>query len=267
MDLFIPKLLLKLQMLAFVVFVAALLGYTPDWSGILGFFLFFLTYISTYFYNDIVDLDDDRRKAVYPAKLLARGWASYSEYLFLTANLFAMGVFLATLYNPLLGVVAFLAVFLNNIRSHVRGILPRQLLLVFVEFLNFAAGWVALYGSFPNLLASAVFLEYGVLYAFGHIVYKVRKSAGSLLHRVDGIVFVTLVLLLAWPTFYVLLRHWVGVLFGIGGALLYIFPQQLRVYRGDLNDQEFINRIYWQHTILMTIVGLWFLAGALIVLP
>ena len=264
--LLVPKLVLKAQMLAFVVFTASLLGHRPDWSGILGFLLFFITYLSTYFYNDVVDAEDDRKKAVYPAKLLARGRATEREYIFLAVNLFAAGTLLATLYSPLLGAVSFLAVFLNNVRSHVRKILPRQLLLVAVEYLNFAAAWVSLYDGMPGPLASAVLLEYGILYALGHVVYKARRPTGLALRRADSSVLAVLSVLFALPALYVLFRHWAGPLFGVGGALLYVLPQQVRVSRGDLNDQSFVDRIYWQHTALMGLVGLWFLVGALIIL-
>jgi len=263
--LFVPKLVLKTHMLAFVVFVASLLRYSPDWSGVLGFFLFFLTYLSTYFYNDIVDARDDEKKAVYPAKLLARGWATQSEYLFLAANLFATGVLITTFYNPVLGAAAFLAVFLNNIRSHIREVFPRQVFLALVEYLNFVAAWISLYGGFPGILESAVLMEYCLLYALGHIVYKVRNPLKSTLQRVDSAAIAFFVALLALPTFYVISRHWAGLVFGIGGALLYAIPQQIRVGRGNLHDQTFVDRIFWQHSALMGIVGLWFLAGALII--
>jgi len=264
--LFVPKLVLKLQMLAFVVFVASLLGYSPDWSGTLGFLLFFLTYLSTYFYNDLVDAGSDRKKAVYPAKLLARGWATQSEYLFLAVNLFAAGVLITASYDLLLGAVAFLAVLLNNIRSHIREILPRQVLLILVEYLNFVAAWISLYGGFPGILESAVLMEYCLLYALGHIVYKVRNPLKSTLQRVDSAAIAFFVALLALPTFYVITRHWAGLVFGIGGALLYAIPQQIRVGRGNLHDQTFVDRIFWQHSVLMGVVGIWFLAGALIIL-
>ncbi|HIP74194.1 MAG TPA: hypothetical protein EYH14_00900 [Euryarchaeota archaeon] len=265
-SLVLPKLVLKVQMLAFVLFVAALLGHAPDWSGVLGFLFFFVTYLSTYFYNDLVDVNDDKKKAVYPAKLLARGWATQEEYLFIAVNLFAAGTLITALYNPLLGIVTFLAVFLNNVRSHVRGVLLRQLLLVIVEYLNFVAIWVSFYGRFPEMLASAVLLEYCFLYTLGHLVYKIRKPLRSVLMRPDCGVFAALSVILAVPTLYVLFRHWAGPVFGVGGALLYILPQQLRVRRGDLNDQAFVDRIFWQHSALMGITGLWYLAGALIIL-
>lgn len=265
-NLILSKLVPKFQMFAFVVFVASILGYSPDWSGVVGFLLFFTAYLSTYFYNDLVDIRDDKRKAVYPAKLLARGWATRSEYFFLSANLFALGTLLATIYDPILGAVAFLAVFLNNIRSYVRGIFLRQSLLVIVELLNFMAVWISIYGGFPSLLAFVVLLDYCLFYALGHIIYKVRRPLGEALMRPDALPFTVLAFALFFPSAYALFRHWAGFVFGMGGVLLYTVPQHLRVQGEDLNDQRLVDDVFWRHILLMGVTGLWYLAGALIVL-
>lgn len=266
-DLIIPKFVLKLQMLAFVVFIATILGNAPNLSGIVGFLLFFITYLSTYFYNDLLDLEDDKTKAVYPAKLLARGRATEKEYLFLATNLFALGVLLTALYSPLLGIVTFFAVFLNNLRSHVRSVLPRQVLLVLVEYLNFVAGWIALYSSFPGTWPSSVFLEYATLYALGHIVYKLRKQAKHALTDPVGLFFVLVAMFFAVPTLYVLSRSVIAFIFGLLGAVIYTVPQYQKTKEGDLHAQEFVDRIFWHHTAIMFLLALWFLAGALILLP
>jgi len=108
-DLLLPKILKKSQLYALAVLTGVALALSPDVRGFVGVTIFFLTYLSTYFYNDLVDLEADREKPVYPAKLLARGRMSGLEALFLATNLYAIGVLVTMFYDPILGILAFLA--------------------------------------------------------------------------------------------------------------------------------------------------------------
>lgn len=261
-DLLVPKVLKKAQLFALAVLTGVALGHTPDFLGIVGVALFFTTYLSTYFYNDIVDLDDDKNKPVYPAKLLARGEMSEAEALFLSSNLFALGVLLTMLYDPALGVLTFLAVFLNNVRSHVREVFTRQALLVLVEYTNFAAAYYAFFHVLPNLSASSVALEFASLYALGHNVYKFRDGHlwRVLTHR-KSILLTVLAFLCMVPTAVALAHNPVALVFGIISGFIYVVPQYFFVRRGDLTEQAFVDRSFWTDALLMGLIALWYVIG------
>ena len=261
-DLFFPKVLKKSQLFALAVLTGVALGLTPDIRGLLGATLFFITYLSTYFYNDLLDLEYDLKKPVYPAKLLVRGKMRASEALFLSANLFALGVFLTTIYDAVLGLIAFLAVLINNLRSHVRDVLTRQGLLVLVEFLNFSAAYYAFFHAIPDLLASSVAIEFASLYALGHNVYKFRDGRlWQVLTHKKSILLTVLAFLFMPPTVFALSRNSVALVFGVLSGFIYILPQYFLVRHGDLAEQAFVDMSFWSDAVLMGLIALWYVLG------
>jgi len=261
-DLLLPKILKKSQLYALAVLTGVALALSPDVRGFVGVTIFFLTYLSTYFYNDLVDLEADREKPVYPAKLLARGRMSGLEALFLATNLYAIGVLVTMFYDPILGILAFLAVLLNNIRSHVRDVLTRQVLLVLVEYTNFAAAYYAFFHALPGLLASSVALEFASLYALGHNIYKFRDGSvwRVLTHRKS--VFLTILsTAFAVPTVLALAHNPVALVFGVLSGFIYVLPQYFLVRHGDLTEQAFVDRSFWADALLMGLIALWYVLG------
>ncbi len=266
-DLLLPKILKKSQLFALAILTGVALALRPDLNGFVGITLFFLTYLSTYFYNDLVDLEEDRKKPVYPAKLLARGKMSEFEAFFLAGNLFAFGVLITTLYDPVLGVLAFLAVFLNNVRSHVRDVFARQALLVLVEYANFAAAFYAFFHVLPGVLASSVALEFSSLYALGHNVYKFREgSIWRVLTHKKSILLTLLAFLFMVPTVIALAHNFFALLFGVLSGFIYVVPQYFFVKRADLTEQAFVDRSFWTDAVLMGLIALWYVIGIWLVL-
>gem|GEM_PF-6930499 len=112
-----------------------------------------------------------------------------------------------------------------------RDVLTRQVLLVLVEYTNFAAAYYAFFHALPGLLASSVALEFASLYALGHNIYKFRDGSvwRVLTHRKS--VFLTIL------STYFLVRH------------------------GDLTEQAFVDRSFWADALLMGLIALWYVLG------
>jgi len=166
------KLVNKFQQIAFVLFLGTALNKIPPLISFIGILLFLLTYFSTYFYNDLMDLEDDRNTKGYISKVLLTGVASQKEFIAIGFNLALIGGVLSTIWEPLLGILGFLSVIINNLRTHVRRSEIRQILLVIVELLVFEAFWYAFYGTLIPGILLPVFVVYSSLYAGLHSIYK-----------------------------------------------------------------------------------------------
>ncbi len=168
----------KFNMVAITVFVGTYFGMLPTWSSLLGVAIFLLAYSTIYYYNDLLDYESDKTHRFMPKdKLLYHGKASFRDYLVLLGWMSVVGVSLAFLYSPLLGIFTTLAILFNHLRTHVSRRVIREMLLGVVEFLNFEAFWVALYGSVIPGLALPVFAAYSAAYALTHAIYKLRKQS------------------------------------------------------------------------------------------
>ncbi len=175
-----PKIFNKFQQVAFVVLLGTAVNNNIPLTGIIGLLLFFLGYTCTYFYNDLMDMEEDKRLTNYTTKILATGEISRETFISLAINLSFISVFLLTLWDPILGLLAVSAVLLNNLRTHQRCLTIRQLMLVAVELLNFEAFWQALYGTFIPGMFIPVFIVYSGLYAFLHMIFKnILKNSDS----------------------------------------------------------------------------------------
>ncbi len=266
-NLIVPKFMKKSQIFALALLVGVARGFAPSPAGVIGVLLFVTTYLSTYFYNDLVDLEDDRKKAVYPAKLLVRGGLTRDEAMFLGSALLGIGTLLSSACRVELGAVAVLAVLLNNLRSHIRSVPARQLLLVFVEYLNFVAAYLSFFGQFPGLLASAVAIEFAALYALGHNVYKLRKrSVLAVLFDKRSLLLTALSALLFPPTLLALVTNPFLLSVAFLSALIYAVPQYVLLRGGDLSSQNFVDRAFWLDAILMAFISLLYLFAVWVVL-
>ena len=164
-------------MVAVVIFVATYFSILPSIKGLVGLALFLFAYSSIYYYNDLLDYDTDRKRSYMPPdKLLYHGDAAPRDYVHLLAWVPVLGISSAFLYSPLLGVVTALTILMNHLRTIVKNLFLRETLLAVVEFLNFEAFWVALYGSLIPGLAIPIFGAYAFAYALSHAVYKLRSK-------------------------------------------------------------------------------------------
>ena len=167
----------KFNMLAVTVFVATYFGLVPDPVALVGLAAFLFAYSSIYYYNDLLDYNSDtKRRFMPPDKLLYHGHATREDYLHLLAWVPVIGIALCFLVSPLLGIVTVLAILLNHMRSVLKNLFLRELLLAAVELLNFEAFWIAMYGNPIPGLALPIFVTYSAAYSFCHALYKLRSQ-------------------------------------------------------------------------------------------
>ncbi len=261
------KAIRKFQQVALVIFVGTILGQVPSLLGAVGAILFFLVYLNTYFYNDLFDHEDDvKKKGVYKEKALVHGYATPRDYLVLLGNLSVLATFLATLWDPLLGFFSVVAVLLNNLRTHVRGVVPRQVLLILVELFNFEAFWNAFFGGSIPAIFIPLFIAYSAIYALGHGVYKLRKK-GTLDRIVKTrelrnlLVITAVAVAFSVPSIFLSTYHFAFLILGL---LLYTLPMYRMIEKRRLDDQRTGDLISRGHTTSMLIVSLVLLFGAIL---
>ncbi len=257
----------KLHQLAMVIFVGSILGQPPSPWGIVGSLLFFAAYLTTYFYNDLIDYEDDRRKgSVYREKALIMGYATPQEYTTLLGNLSVAAIFLATLWDPLLGFFTSAAILLNNLRTHVKGVVPRQLLLILVELFNFEAFWNAFYGGSIPFLFVPLFTAYSSIYALGHGIYRLRKMGtfNKIVQsrEIRNLLLITLAaVIFSLPVLVLSLYHFIILILGL---VVYTLPMLRIVTKVDIGRQEGMNHVDTGHHRAITAVAIVLLLGALI---
>ena len=263
----LAKLLRKFHQVALTIFVGTILGQIPSPWGIIGFTLFFLSYLNTYIYNDLMDYEDDRSKgSVYKEKILARGYASKKEFIVLLGNLSILSIFLTTLWDPLLGFFTVSAILLNNLRTHVKDLLARQVLLMFVELFNFEAFWNAFFGGSIPAIFILLFVAYASLYALGHGIYRMRKK-GTLTkimrtRELRNLLILSVVsIIFSLPALFISTYHFAFLVLGL---LIYILPMLRVAEHGRLDDQRSMEKVTINHTLTVTLVGIVLLAGALL---
>lgn len=163
-------------MIAVTVFVATYFGLVPGIASLIGLAAFLLAYSSIYYYNDLLDYESDKKRAFMPPeKLLYHGRASQRDYIHLLAWTPVVGLALCFLISPILGVVVTLAILLNHVRTVVKNLFLRELLLGVVELLNFEAFWISMYGTLVPGMALPIFVTYSAMYALFHALYKLRS--------------------------------------------------------------------------------------------
>jgi len=167
----------KFNMLAVTVFVATYFGLVPGPQAVIGLLAFLLAYSSIYYYNDLLDYSADVKRRFMPSdKLLYHGHASKRDYIHLLAWTSVLGTALCFLVSPLLGIITVLAVLLNHLRTVVKNLFVRELILGAVELLNFEAFWVALFGDLIPGMALPIFVTYSAAYSLFHAFYKLRTK-------------------------------------------------------------------------------------------
>ncbi len=263
----LSKLIRKFHQVAMVIFVGTVLGQIPTPIGIIGTILFFLAYLSTYLYNDLIDYEDDKtKKSVYREKALVLGYATPRDFLILLGNATVIFTFLVTLWDPMLGFFTVISILLNNLRTHVVDTTKRQILLILVELFNFEAIWQAFFGAPIPAVFIPLFIAYSSIYAFGHGVYRMRK-AGTFDNIVKTrelrnlFVISVLALLFSLPALFLSVYHFAFLVIGL---VVYALPMLRIVTSVELNKQEGMNKIDENHHKALTVVGLVLLLGAVL---
>ncbi len=263
-DFLLSKVERKFHQVAITIFIGTMLGALPSLDGIVGVTLFFLAYLSTYFYNDLLDYEKDRKRATYAEKILARGHATPREFIVLLGNISVLSVFLATLWDPLLGLYTVLAILLNNLRTHIEGTLARQILLILVELMNFEAFWVSFFGSPVPALFIPLFITYSAIYALGHAVYKEKAEVKDIVRneKLRNLAVLTVIgAIVSLPVLMLSLVHFLLLLFGL---LLYIVPMMYTVSRVGVKDERGIDIVHRRHRLLLLIIGIVLVGGSIL---
>ncbi len=263
----LSKIIRKFHQIAMTIFVGTILGQIPSPIGIVGVLLFFLVYFTTYFYNDLIDLEDDKKKgSVYREKALVLGYASEKEFLIILGNLTIISTFLITLWDPLLAFFSILAVLLNNLRTHVKDTFKRQVLLILVELFNFEAFWAAFFGGPIPTIFVPLFIAYSSIYAFGHGIYRMRKKGklDSIMKSREmiklGIVVVG-ALIASIPALFLSSYHFAFLVLGL---LIYALPMLNVVMNVNMGEQKGMNKVDEAHHRMIFFVGVTLFTGAML---
>lgn|GEM_PF-5208958 len=257
-DFWAPLLKRKFNMIAIAIFVGTYFRLLPSWGSLFGIFAFLLAYTTIYYYNDLLDYERDIEHRFMPRdKLLYHGKANFCDYIVLLGWIPVVGVSLAFLYSPLLGIFTAFAILANHIRTHISQRLPRELLLGMVEFLNFEAFWIALYGTVIPGLAVPVFVAYSAAYALNHAVYKMRKQSLRRVLRQPWVYAMFLAFLVA-AAFSIPLAasstlHLVAL---ITASVIYFGLVGVEALRYAENPEEGMSRIVKAHEVGVLLSGL-----------
>lgn len=266
-DYLLSKFMRKFHQIVLVIFVGSILGGFPNpVHGIVGSVLFLLGYLSTYLYNDIMDYEEDRAGPVYREKILVRGKATLKEFIILLGFLTPTTIFLATLWDPLLGFFTLLAVLTNNVRTHMRRVVKRQVALMLVEFFNFEAFWQAFYGSPIPAIFTPFFVAYSAIYAVSHGVYKLRAQGElkKVLHTREMRVMMFIALaavVFSLPALVMSVYHFLLLLVAFS---VYAVPQYVFVSKVGMWSNRAMDRIMSAHYFWITLVSLILLLGAFV---
>jgi len=253
----------KANMIAMVIFVATYFSLLPVLRGFVGLGIFLLAYSSIYYYNDLLDYERDKTRAYMPPdKLLYHGSATQRDYVHLLAWIPVVGISAAFIYSPLLGIVTAVTILANHLRTIIKNLFAREFLLAVVEFLNFEAFWVALYGSLIPGFAIPLFGVYSFAYALSHAVYKLRSKPLLQVLRTWW-VWVLAVAVLVNAAFSLPLvakstLHAIAILVASAAYILLVVLSASRYLHEDLESG--MQRIFRAHDVGLTLATLIFMA-------
>ncbi len=170
----------KLNLLAFCTMLAFALSkfFATPLKLLFSFISFLVFYSAVYFYNDLIDLERDRKRRRIPEhKLLARGKFTKKEY----ATLFFLSLFsggIATFFtDTLLFIFSLFLVLLNILRTrYFTSLFARSVSLFFITFANLVAFWYAVSGSVACASIYPLFLLYSLVYTLGYCFCKAEKN-------------------------------------------------------------------------------------------
>jgi 4-hydroxybenzoate polyprenyltransferase len=140
---------------------------------------FVITYSSVYFYNDVIDAEDDRRDSDKKAwKLVASGVLGKRAASFLGTAFLLVGLSLSVLVNVWFMLLMSALVVLNFLHSSpYTGFKKRVHLaaanMTAIEFLKYSSGWFALTSNL-SLFPLWLVMCFALIYSGVYLVYKFR---------------------------------------------------------------------------------------------
>ncbi len=140
---------------------------------------FLLSYSSIYFFNDIVDLKEDRKdRDKKEWKLVAGGVLSKKAALAMCLAFMVSGLMLSALVNGwFLNIMATL-LFLNFLHSSPytkikKRVVPTTINMTVIEFLKYSCGWFAFTGNL-SMFPFWIIMTFSLVYMGIYMVYKFR---------------------------------------------------------------------------------------------
>ncbi len=142
---------------------------------------FVLAYSAVYFFNDVVDYEEDKKDKDKRAwKLVAGGMISRNTAIVLGLLFLVTGLLLSSMVSGwYLNIIA-LILFLNFIHSHPKiklkkKLIPTTINMTVIEFFKYSSGWFAFTGDLTRF-PFWIILTFSVVYSTIYIVYKFKFS-------------------------------------------------------------------------------------------
>ncbi len=143
---------------------------------LLGLIGFLIAYQSVYFFNDIMDYEEDRKnKFKSKIKLLVTGKVKKETLISLSFLFTILGVSISFLVNRFFGLLVFMCLLLNFFHSsNLLRVKKSKLLLpnlFFIEYIKYSLGWFSLSFKITNF-PFIVFIFTSSAYLVGYLYYK-----------------------------------------------------------------------------------------------
>lgn len=164
---------------------------------------FLLAYSAVYFFNDIVDYEDDKKdREKRDWKLIAGGIISRRTAILLGTAFLVSGLLLSSLVNLWYLNIIVLVMFLNMLHSHPRILLKKNLVgttinMSIIEFFKYSTGWFAFTGDLTQF-PFWILVTFAVVYATIYIVYKFKFQGDMLRNNKPYFIVLALVVLLSY---------------------------------------------------------------------
>ena len=212
------------------------LGLQPDpYQTILALLGFITAYHSIYYFNDIIDVEEDKKDPIKKAtKPLARGDVTIQDYLSRMFLLLVIGLSLSFYAAPSFGWMVSALLFLNFLHSshyiHLKETPLVGINMLIIEFLKFSSAWFLLPIHKLVEMPFSITLIFASSYILGYYAYKKPEMdvKEALLRRGPEVLAFALLMLGAY--FYSLLTTEFKIpLIGLGlSSLLLALPGRLK---------------------------------------
>jgi hypothetical protein len=151
-----------------------------DWT-VLGLALagFMLAYSSIYFFNDVVDCEEDRKDRDKKGwKLVASGAISRKSALVTGLVFMVVGILLSALVSGWFLNIMVVLLFLNFLHSSPytklkKRVVPTTINMTVIEFLKYSTGWFAFTGNLSRF-PFWIIMTFSLVYMGIYLVYKFR---------------------------------------------------------------------------------------------
>jgi len=197
----LPKNIIQ-YMLGFVLFWLIYRQFDA-WTFAFSLSGFLLAYSAVYFFNDIIDYEDDKKdRDKREWKLIAGGIIGRRAAMTLGVIFLVSGLLLSSLVNMWYLNIIVLVLFLNLLHSHPRILLKKRLVATTVnmstiEFFKYSTGWFAFTGDL-SMFPFWILVTFAVVYATIYIVYKFKFKGDMIRNNKPYFTVLALVVLFSY---------------------------------------------------------------------